>query len=36
LDHGRIFTAYYWQHDDPDVPWYGGRKFIGGTFFRLA
>ena len=32
---GRIFTAYYWQHDDPDVPWHGGRKFIGGTFFRL-
>ena len=32
---GRIFTAYYWQHDDPDVPWHGGRKFIGGTFFRI-
>lgn len=32
---GRIFTAYYWQHDDADVPWYGGRKFIGGTFFRV-
>ena len=35
MDDGRIFTAYYWQHDDPDVPWYGGRKFIAGTFFRL-
>jgi hypothetical protein len=32
---GRIFTVYYWQNDDPDVPWHGGRKFIGGTFFRL-
>ena len=32
---GRIFTAYYWQHDDDDVPWHGGRKFIGGTLFRL-
>jgi len=35
LDDGRIFTAYYWQHDDPDVPWHGGRKFIAGTYFRL-
>jgi len=35
LDDGRIFTAYYWQHDDPDIPWYGGRKFIAGTYFRL-
>jgi hypothetical protein len=35
MDDGRIFTAYYWQHDDPDVPWYGGRKFIAGTFLRL-
>ena len=33
---GRIFTAYYWQHDDPDVPWHGGRKFIAGTFFELG
>ena len=32
---GRIFAVYYWQNDDPDVPWHGGRKFIGGTFFRL-
>jgi len=32
---GRIFTPYYWQHEDPDVPWHGGRKFIAGTFFRL-
>jgi len=31
----RIFTAYYWQHDDPDVPWHGGRKFIGGTYFKI-
>lgn len=35
MDDGQVFTAYYWQHDDPDVPWYGGRKFIAGTFFRL-
>jgi hypothetical protein len=32
---GRIFAAYCWQHDDEDVPWHGGRSFIGGTFFRL-
>ena len=31
----KIFTIYYWQLDDPDVPWHGGRKFIGGTYFRL-
>jgi len=35
MDDGRIFVAYYWQHDDPDVPWHGGRKFIDGTFFRM-
>jgi len=35
LDYGRIFTAYYWQHDDAEVPWHGGHKFIGGTYFRL-
>lgn len=35
MDDGRIFTAYYWQRDDADVPWHGGRKFIGGTYFRL-
>lgn len=35
MDDGRIFTEYFWQHDDPDVPWHGGRKFIAGTFFRL-
>jgi hypothetical protein len=33
---GRVFVAYYWQHDDPDVPWHGGRKYIGGTFFTLG
>ncbi len=33
---GRVFVAYYWQHDDPDVPWYGGRKYIAGTFFRMG
>ena len=32
----RIFAAYYWQHDDQDVPWYGGRKYIAGTFFRVS
>ena len=35
MDDGRILTAYYWQHDDADVPWHGGRKFIGGTYFRI-
>jgi hypothetical protein len=35
MDDGRLFTAYYWQHDDADVPWHGGRKFIAGTSFRL-
>ena len=34
MDDGRIFAVYYWQHDDADVPWHGGRKFIGGTYFR--
>ena len=32
---GRVFVAYYWQHDDQDVLWHGGRKSIGGTFFTL-
>jgi len=31
----RILTAYYWQHDDLNVPWYGGRKYIAGTVFRI-
>ena len=31
----RVFVSYYWQHNDPDVPWYGGRKYIAGTYFRL-
>ena len=35
MDDGRILTVYYWQHDDPDVPWHGGRKFICGTYFRV-
>ena len=35
LRDGRVFTAYYYQLDDPDVPWAGGRKFIAGTFFHL-
>lgn len=35
MDDGRILTAYYWQHDDLDVPWYGGRKYIAGTFFKV-
>jgi len=35
MDDGRIFTVYYWQHDDPDVSWHGGHKFIGGTYFRI-
>lgn len=35
MDDGRIFAVYYWQGDDSEVPWYGGYKFIGGTYFRL-
>jgi hypothetical protein len=31
-----MFEAFYWQKDDPDVPWHGGRKFIGGTFVALS
>lgn len=33
---GRLLTIYDWQENDEDVPWYGGRSFIGGTFFRPA
>lgn len=33
---GRIFTAYYFQQDEDDVPWPGGRKHIAGTFFEVA
>jgi len=32
----RISTSYYWQHDDLDMPWDGGRKYIAGTFFRVG
>ena len=35
LDDGRIFSAYYWQKNDQDIPWYGGRKYICGTFFEI-
>ena len=35
MDDGSVFTAYYWQLDDPDVPWHGGRKFIAGTYLTL-
>jgi sialidase-1 len=35
MDDGRIFVAYYWQQDDADVPWHGGRLFIGGTYFKV-
>lgn len=35
VEKNRVFAAYYWQMDDPDIPWYGGRKFIGGTFFEV-
>jgi hypothetical protein len=35
LRDGRVFAAYYFQHDEEDVPWPGGRKFIAGTFFEL-
>ena len=32
---GTIFTAYYYQLEEEDVPWAGGRKFIAGTFFDI-
>ena len=32
----RISTSYYWRHDDLDMPWDGGRKYIAGTFFRVG
>ena len=35
LKDGRIFTAYYWQVEENDLPWPGGRKHIAGTFFEL-
>jgi hypothetical protein len=35
LRDGRIFTAYYWQVEERDLPWPGGRKHIAGTFFEL-
>ncbi|MBI3941834.1 MAG: exo-alpha-sialidase [Chloroflexi bacterium] len=35
LKNGTIFTAYYYQLEEEDVPWPGGRKFIAGTFFDL-
>jgi hypothetical protein len=35
LRDNRIFTAYYYQLEEADVPWPGGRKFIAGTFFEL-
>ena len=36
LPDGRVLAAYCWQQEEEDVPWYGGRSFIGGTFFRLT
>mgnify|MGYP001025136242 CR=1 FL=1 len=35
LRDNRIFIAYYYQLEEKDVPWPGGRKFIAGTFFDL-
>ncbi len=35
LKDGRLFTAYYWQVTEDDLPWPGGRKHIAGTFFEL-
>jgi hypothetical protein len=35
LDDGRIFTAYYFNVED-DVHLRGGRRFIGGSFFRIS
>ena len=36
LKDGRLFTAYYWQVQEHDLPWPGGRKHIDGTFFELT
>ena len=35
LRDGRIFTGYYWQVQEKDIGWPGGRKHIAGTFFEL-
>jgi len=35
LSNGTIFTGYYYQLEEEDVPWPGGRKFIAGTFFDV-
>ncbi|MBT4501986.1 MAG: exo-alpha-sialidase [Gemmatimonadetes bacterium] len=35
LDDGQILVVYYWQLDDAGVPWHGGRRFIGGTYFDV-
>lgn len=34
LDDGRLFAAYYFNVEDGTNMW-GGRRFIGGTFFEL-
>ena len=35
LKDGRIFAAYYWQVQEDDIGWPGGRMHIAGTFFEL-
>ena len=34
LEDGKIFTAYYYMVADGNN--FGGSRFIGGSFFRLA
>ena len=36
MEDGRILVVYYWQHDDPDIAWHGGRRVIMGTFFKVG
>ena len=36
LDGQRVFVVYGWETDEDDVPWYGGRSRISGTYFTLA
>jgi hypothetical protein len=35
LKGGRIFAAYYWQVQEDDIGWPGGRMHIAGTFFEV-
>ncbi len=35
LKDGSLFTAYYWQVQEDDIGWPGGRMHIAGSFFEL-